>query len=168
MWLWHAKSKLEKTKQKKTTTCTTRHTKQPTYLSQGEDTLARPGNTSPDHDIVLTHITVVGEATHWGDGLLSWVKFSGSIVLHQLQYTSWQCTFPPPSQTSKTWVDTAFKNRSFKNIWLTIRRKAAWWIQSTHGFQCTLAGVLSTFSSLSVQSFSWTAIKKQQKSCIHT
>lgn len=68
--------------------------KKSTHLSQGEDTLARSCNTPSDHDVVLTHITIVGEATHWGDGLLSWVKLGGSVVLHQLQHTSRQCTLP--------------------------------------------------------------------------
>merc|ERR550525_945420 len=36
---------------------------------------------SSDHHEVIAHFTIVGESTHWSDGLVSWVKFGGSIVL---------------------------------------------------------------------------------------
>ena len=54
-------------------------------LSQGQDPLLGSNATSLDHDEVLLHFTVVGEATHGVDGLVSQVVVSGGIVLNQLE-----------------------------------------------------------------------------------
>ena len=51
-------------------------------LSRGEDTLLAA---SLQQDEVLLDFSVVGEATHWGDGLVSEVVLGGGVVLHQLK-----------------------------------------------------------------------------------
>ena len=53
-------------------------------LSKGKDTLLGSNAASLQEDEVLLDLSVVGEATHGGDGLVSEVVLSGGVVLHQL------------------------------------------------------------------------------------
>merc|ERR1719323_1071009 len=53
-------------------------------LSQGEGPLLGSNAAALDHDEVLLDLSVVREATHWVDGLVSNVILGGSVVLHEL------------------------------------------------------------------------------------
>ena len=55
------------------------------YLSQSEHTLLRSNAATLDHDEVLLDQTVVREATHGVDGLVSQIVIGGSVVLHKLK-----------------------------------------------------------------------------------
>ena len=54
-------------------------------LSKGKDTLLGSNAASLQEDEVLLDLSVVGEATHGGDGLVSEVVLGGGVVLHQLK-----------------------------------------------------------------------------------
>lgn len=52
-------------------------------LADGDDTLLGSGNGALEHEVVVLHDTVVGEATHWCDRLLRDIGLSrrvGSIL----------------------------------------------------------------------------------------
>jgi hypothetical protein len=53
-------------------------------LAQGDATLLGSDATALEHDEVLLHLSVVGEASHGVDGLVSNVVFGGSVVLNEL------------------------------------------------------------------------------------
>merc|ERR1711970_711019 len=53
-------------------------------LSEGQHALLGSNTATLQQDEVLLHLPVVGEPTHGGDGLISQVVISGSVVLHQL------------------------------------------------------------------------------------
>ena len=55
------------------------------YLSQREHTLLRSDAATLDHDEVLLDHTVVREAAHRVDGLVSQVVIGSSVVLHKLE-----------------------------------------------------------------------------------
>ena len=48
-------------------------------LADGDDTLLGSGNGALEHDIVVLDNTVVGEATHWCDGLFGNVAVSRRV-----------------------------------------------------------------------------------------
>jgi hypothetical protein len=54
-------------------------------LPQGQNPLLWSNATSLDHDEVLFDLSVVGEATHGVNGLVSHVVIGGSIVTDQLK-----------------------------------------------------------------------------------
>ena len=53
-------------------------------LPQGEDALLGSDAAALDHDEVLLHLTVVGEAAHGVDGLVGDVVLGGGVVLDEL------------------------------------------------------------------------------------
>lgn len=53
-------------------------------LPEADHPFLGSSTTTFDHDEVLVDLTIVGEATHWGDCLLSEVILRGSIILHHL------------------------------------------------------------------------------------
>lgn len=53
-------------------------------LSQGDDTLLGTDAAALDHEEVIVNLSVMREATHWGDCLVGDVVFSGSVVLNDL------------------------------------------------------------------------------------
>ena len=48
-------------------------------LAEGDDTLLGTGNGALEHEEVVLDDTVVGEATHWGDGLLRDIVLGGRV-----------------------------------------------------------------------------------------
>ena len=54
-------------------------------LPEGQDPLLGSNATSLDHDEVLFNLSVMGEAAHGVDGLVSQVVIGGSVVLDQLK-----------------------------------------------------------------------------------
>ena len=54
-------------------------------LPEGEHPLLGSDAAALDHDKVLLHLSVVGEATHGVDGLVGQVVVCGSIVLDELK-----------------------------------------------------------------------------------
>ena len=54
-------------------------------LPEGEHPLLGSDAAALDHYKVLLHLTVVGEATHGVDGLVSKIVVGGSVVLDQLE-----------------------------------------------------------------------------------
>lgn len=62
-------------------------------LAQGDDALLGADAAALDHDEVVVHLTVVGEATHGGDALVSQIVLSGGVVLDDLERdSSYFCT----------------------------------------------------------------------------
>ena len=55
-----------------------------TNLPQCENSFLRSRYTSFQHDVVVPHIAVVGEASERGDGLLRGVELGGRVVLDDL------------------------------------------------------------------------------------
>lgn len=53
-------------------------------LSQGDDALLGSNAAALNHEEVIVDLSVVREATHWGDRLVSDVVFGGSVVLDNL------------------------------------------------------------------------------------
>lgn len=53
-------------------------------LPDGDDALLRTDDGTLDHDVVLIDLTIVGEATHGGNALLSEIELSRGIVVHDL------------------------------------------------------------------------------------
>lgn len=53
-------------------------------LSDGDDTLLWPDNSTFDHQVVLIHFTIVWEAAHRCNALLSEIKLSRGIVVNKL------------------------------------------------------------------------------------
>merc|ERR1719507_2842493 len=53
-------------------------------LPQGQSSLLGPNAATLDHDEVLLDLSIVGESTHWVDGLVSNVVLGGSVVLDKL------------------------------------------------------------------------------------
>merc|ERR1719362_1722251 len=53
-------------------------------LPQGESSLLGANAATLDHDEVLLDLSIVGESTHWVDGLVSNVVLGGSVVLDEL------------------------------------------------------------------------------------
>merc|ERR1712004_333887 len=53
-------------------------------LGKGEGPLLGANAAALDHDEVLLDLSVVGEATHWVDGLVSNVILGGGVVLDKL------------------------------------------------------------------------------------
>lgn len=56
-------------------------------FAQSNDALLGTNAAALDHDEVIVHLTVVGEATHRGDALVGQIVLSGSVVLDDLQIT---------------------------------------------------------------------------------
>ncbi len=54
-------------------------------LAQGDGALLRADAAALDHDEVLLHLAVVGEAAHRVDGLVRKIVVGGRVVLDQLQ-----------------------------------------------------------------------------------
>lgn len=54
------------------------------YLSKSDNSLLGSHAASLDHDKVLVDLSVVREASHGSNGLVSWVIISGSVVLDDL------------------------------------------------------------------------------------
>ena len=54
------------------------------YLSKSKNTLLRSNTTSLDHDEILFYFSVVRESTHWVDGFVCQIVFSGGVVFDQL------------------------------------------------------------------------------------
>lgn len=53
-------------------------------LSQGDDALLGSDAAALDHQEVIVDLSVVGEATHWGDRLVGDVVLGGGVVLDDL------------------------------------------------------------------------------------
>merc|ERR1719512_11076 len=53
-------------------------------LPQGQSSLLGPNAATLDHDEVLLDLSIVGESTHWVDGLVSNDVLGGSVVLDKL------------------------------------------------------------------------------------
>lgn len=54
-------------------------------LAQGDDALLGANAAALDHDEVVVDLTIVGEATHGGDALVSQIVLGGGVVLDDLQ-----------------------------------------------------------------------------------
>ena len=49
-------------------------------LTEGDEALLDTGDGALEHNVVLVHLTIVGEATNWGDALNSQVELGHGIV----------------------------------------------------------------------------------------
>jgi len=57
-------------------------------LTEGDWSLASSSNTTLDKEEVLVDLTVVGEATHWGNVLGNGISFGSGVVVHTVDGTS--------------------------------------------------------------------------------
>ena len=55
-----------------------------TYLSESQDPLLGSNCASVEHNVIIVDLSVVGESSEGGDGLLCKIKFSGCVVLDDL------------------------------------------------------------------------------------